>query len=97
MAKTVTKKKPLHKKVHVSPFNIYMNKTNYIILGVGAILILIGFLVMSTGLWNSTPALVYSPIILLIAYLIIIPLAIFYKKKNHSLDKQEQHIAAGKS
>lgn len=99
MSKVTVKKKPVRnvKKVHVSPFNIYLSKTNYLILGLGGLFIIIGFFIMSIDPWNSTPSLVFSPIILLIVYLIIVPLAIFYKKKNTTSESQDDNIAAGQS
>lgn len=65
-----------------SPFNIYWEKNNYIILIVGVILTFIGYYLMSIGPWNSNESLVYSPIILFIAYVIIFPLAIVYRRKK---------------
>jgi hypothetical protein len=99
MAKTV-KRKPLRttKKLFTSPFSIYWKKENYLILVAGVVLLIIGFFVMSIDPWNSTPAIVFSPLILLFAYIIIIPLAILYKKKNKGDDKSEgEEIASGKS
>lgn len=101
MAKATVKKKTVRstRKSHVSPFNIYWDKTNYLFLLAGAVLVVLGFFVMSIDPWNSTPALVYSPIILLIAYLIVFPLSIFYKKKRSVSNEleQEKEIATSKS
>ena len=66
-------------------------KKNYILLFAGIIVLIIGYLVMSDGKWNSTSALVFSPIILGIAYLLIFPLSIFSSRKNqNSENKAEQ-------
>jgi membrane protein YdbS with pleckstrin-like domain len=85
MAK-IEKKKNVRsvKKALVSPFSIYWNSKNYLILIVGIIIAIIGFYLLSVPPWDSSSALVVSPIILFIAYLIVIPFAIFYKKRNNS-------------
>lgn len=85
-----TKKKPGKsvKKVLVSPFNIYWEKTNYLLFGVGIAIIIIGFYFMSIGNWDSTASLVISPILLFIGYVIVFPAAIFYRKKSDA-DKTE--------
>ncbi|WP_337865817.1 hypothetical protein [Ignavibacterium sp.] len=67
-----------------SPFNIYWGKNNYLLLIVGIVVTIIGYYLMSIGPWNSNESLVYSPIILFIAYVIIFPLAIVYKRKNQA-------------
>ena len=93
MAKKVQRKSSKQaKKKWVSPFNIYWEKKNYILLIAGLIILIIGYLVMSDGKWNSTSALVFSPIILGIAYLLIFPLSIFSGKKNQNDEnKAEQN------
>jgi len=98
MAKTV-KRKPLRttKKIFDSPFSIYWRKENYLILITGAVLLIIGYFVMSIDPWNSTPAIVISPIILLIVYIFIVPLAILYKKKGKEDKTEGEEIASGKS
>lgn len=65
-----------------SPFNIYWEKNNYLLLIAGIVVTIIGYYLMSIGPWNSNESLVYSPIILFIAYVIIFPLAIIYRRKK---------------
>ncbi|MBI5663406.1 MAG: hypothetical protein HZC46_14850 [Ignavibacterium album] len=65
-----------------SPFSIYWEKNNYILLIVGIVITIIGYYLMSVGPWNSNESLVYSPIILFVVYVIIFPLAIIYRKKR---------------
>ena len=81
MAK-VKRKIKKEKKAFVSPFKDYWTKENYIILGVGLVIVIIGFLLMSQGPYDNPISLHVSPIVLLIAYLIIFPLAILFKKKK---------------
>lgn len=85
MAKTVKKRSvKTTKKTFVSPFNIYWDKTNYILLFAGILFVIIGFYLMSLGNWDSTTSLVISPIILFIGYVIIFPLAILFRRKESS-------------
>jgi membrane protein YdbS with pleckstrin-like domain len=86
MAKKVQKRGTrTSKKVFISPFQIYWKKSNYILLGAGFLILVIGFYLMSIDPWNSFPALVLSPIVIMIAYLVIFPAAIFYKAKTKDI------------
>ncbi len=82
MAQKIKKKSVTAKKNLVSPFSIYWDKKNYIFLFLGFALLIIGYYVMSLGSWNSTESLILSPIILVIAYILIFPLSIFAKRKD---------------
>ena len=65
-----------------SLFNSWsFNKDNYIIFTIGIIILLIGYLLMATGNVNSFQSLSLSPVLLIIGYLILIPAALFYRKK----------------
>ncbi|MEO8399179.1 MAG: hypothetical protein ABI550_05100 [Ignavibacteriaceae bacterium] len=98
MSKTVKKKNVRQtKKVFLSPFKIYWNRKNYLLLFLGIILLIIGFYVMSLGNWDSTASLVFSPIILVIAYVLIFPASIFYEDKNDAVKSEEDKVAARKS
>ena len=81
MAKAKAKKKKQIKAQ--SPFKNYWNKQNYILLYVGVGIIILGFILMAQGPWDSTSSLTLSPIILLIAYIVILPLSILYKQKKN--------------
>ncbi len=76
-----------------SPFKNYWNKTNYIIFFVGIALLLLGNLLMTRGPWDNPLSMTVSPIILIFAYLVVIPLSIFYKKKN-STKKTEDNVSS---
>ena len=98
MAKTIKKKSVrTGKKPLATPFSFYMIKENYLIMIAAAILLIIGYYVMSIDPWNSTPAIVVSPIILLIVYIINVPAAILFTKKSPSGNSKEEEIASGKS
>lgn len=91
------KQSHISKKVFTSPFNVYWEKYNYYILFAGIGLIIIGFYLMSIGPWNSFTSLDISPIVLIIAYLFVIPASIFYRRKKNDEVKKESDIATGKS
>ena len=55
-------------------------RKNYLLFGVGVFVIIVGYLIMYQGEVNSFQSLVISPLLLLAGYLIIIPLALIYKK-----------------
>ena len=98
MAKKIQRRKTrTQKKTTESPFNIYWGKTNYILLIVGFIFLLIGFYLLAQGPWDSTTSLVISPIFLFIAYILIFPASIFFRKKREEKNPEEKEIAAGKS
>lgn len=91
MAKTVRKKNirtakgaKAAKKAAASPFNIYWKKKNYLFLFLGFVLLFVGYYLMSIKPWNSFAALDISPVILIIAYVIIFPAAILFREKLNS-------------
>jgi len=98
MAKKIQRKKNrTQKKPIESPFNIYWEKQNYILLLAGFACILIGFYFLAQGSWDSTASLIVSPIFLFIGYILIFPASIFFRKKKEEKTTQEKEIAAGKS
>jgi len=64
-----------------SPFSIYWGKTNYLLFGLGMLLIILGFYFMGQGEWNSSSSLVISPILLFLGFVVVMPASIFYRKK----------------
>jgi hypothetical protein len=57
-------------------------KKNLYILGIGLGLLVIGYIMMSQPPVNGFLSLTMSPIVLLIAYLIVIPIAIMYGRNK---------------
>ncbi|MCH8023179.1 MAG: hypothetical protein IIB43_00560 [Candidatus Marinimicrobia bacterium] len=55
------------------------SRTNYLIFLAGIVDILMAYVIMATGDTNSFQALTLAPIMLVIGYIILIPLAILYK------------------
>ena len=63
-----------------------LKNTNFIIFGIGILVIIVGFFIMAGGDTYSFQSLTLAPIILLIGYLVIVPIAILYRKKNNTDD-----------
>ena len=57
-------------------------KINYIFFTIGVALLLAGYTAMATGSVNSFQSLTLAPILLFISYIIVIPLALVYRKKK---------------
>ena len=72
-----------------SPFKDYWDKNNYILIAACLVILTLGYIFMAHGNWDSFFSLTLSPITLLIAYVIVIPIAIlfkssaFFKKKTN--------------
>ena len=61
--------------------------TNYILFGIGLALIIVGYLVMAAGEVNSFQSLTLAPIMLFIAYIIVIPAALIYREKSPEVEE----------
>ncbi len=77
MAKKVEKKE--------NHFNFPFTKTNFLILVVGIIVLIVGYIFMSIPTNpDAFMTKTLSPILLVIAYLVIIPIGLFYRPKRES-------------
>lgn len=84
MSKIKSKSKKQTQTV-TSPFKNYWSKNNYILLVLGVGIIIVGFILMAQSPWDNPVSLSVSPIVLLVAYIIVLPLSILYKKKKNNL------------
>jgi hypothetical protein len=57
-------------------------KTNYQIFAVGLVLLVLGYVALSQEPWDGTMPLVVAPILLVLGYCVVIPLAILFQKKS---------------
>jgi len=55
---------------------------NYLIFLIGFLIIFAGYITMANGEVYSNQSLIISPLMLFIGYIILIPLALLYKKKE---------------
>ena len=82
MAKVQKRRKGSRKQQQALPEAELPQRTNYMILIAGVVVIVIGFLVMSAGDAVSSLSVTIAPVILFIGFCVIIPVGILYKKKD---------------
>ena len=61
-----------------------MNKKNFILIAIGILLLVIGFFCLQQGPADNPVSLTVAPLILVLAYVVVIPLGILFggKKKE---------------
>ena len=79
MAKVQKKRKSSRRPLEVPEAEL-PQRVNYMILALGVIVVIIGFLVMSAGDAVSPLSVTTAPIILFIGFCVIIPIGIIYKQ-----------------
>jgi hypothetical protein len=57
-------------------------KTNYEILGLGLVFIVLGYFALAQPPWDGTMPLVIAPILLVVGYCVLIPVGILFRKKT---------------
>ena len=62
-------------------------KINYYLFGIGLLVIMLGYIIMATGEVNSFQSLTLAPIMLFIAYIIVIPAALIYREKSSEVEE----------
>ncbi len=78
-------------KRKTKPGTFPFTKTNYQILGVGLLFIILGYVALGQEPWDGTVPLVVAPILLVLGYCVVIPLGILYRRKA---DQQPHETAA---
>ena len=61
-----------------------LKKKNLILIGIGILLLIIGFMCLATGPADNPVSLSVAPIILTIAYVVTIPLGILFNGKDEN-------------
>ena len=75
------RKKNTNSNLQQSLFNKWpYGKKNYIIFSLGLAILIISYVLMASGSVNSFQSLVISPILLILGYLVVIPVALLYKE-----------------
>ncbi|MBQ1823969.1 MAG: hypothetical protein IKR75_05900 [Fibrobacter sp.] len=59
-----------------------LNKKNIILIAIGVLLLVIGFICLATGPADNPVSLTVAPLILVVAYVVIIPIGILFKGKK---------------
>jgi len=78
MATQKTKKKLRKKSRETIPFG----RENFIIFLIGILVIVLGYIALAQGPADSFWSLTLAPILLVISYCVIIPIAIIYRKRE---------------
>ncbi|MDX9758429.1 MAG: DUF3098 domain-containing protein [Bacteroidota bacterium] len=86
MAKVQRKRKGAKRIIDVPEAEL-PQRVNYMILGAGVLVVIIGFLVMSAGDAVSPLSVTIAPIILFLGFCVIIPIGIIYKPKKITGDE----------
>ena len=60
------------------------SRTNYLIFGIGIVVITAAYVLMALGSTNSFQSITLAPFLLVVGYLGIMPLAIFYRRRQSS-------------
>jgi hypothetical protein len=71
-------------KRKMSSMALPFTKRNYQILGLGLVVIILGYVALSQSPWDGTMPLVVAPILLVLGYCVIIPLGILYREKSEA-------------
>ena len=58
------------------------DKENYVLFSTGIITIIVWYIMMATGDTYSFQSLSLAPVLLFIGYIVLIPIALLYTKKN---------------
>lgn len=64
-----------------------LTKKNILLIAIGIVLLIIGFICLATGPADNPVSLTVAPLILVLAYMVVIPLGILFGGKKQ--DKQE--------
>lgn len=59
-----------------------LNKKNLILVAIGVLLLIIGFACLATGPADNPVSLTVAPLILVLAYVVVIPLGILFGGKK---------------
>jgi amino acid transporter len=85
MAAQKAKQKTRKKTKETIPFG----RENYIIFFIGILVIVLGYIFLAQGPADSFWSLTLAPILLVISYCIIVPIAIIYRKKTEKKEPEQ--------
>lgn len=69
---------------------LIFEKENYFLFLGGVLTIILGYVLMAMGDTYSSLSLTIAPIILFVGYMVIVPIAIMYRKKEEANAGQQQ-------
>ncbi len=85
MAKPIRRKESAKRRA-TRDEHLPLGRENFVILGIGLAVIIIGYLAMLEGSVEGFLPLVLAPILLVLGYCIIIPVGIMYRKHRNAGD-----------
>ncbi len=91
-AKTPVKSKRVKKVEHL---HINLTNKNYMIIGLGILVIVIGYFLMSENSVDGFLPTIVAPILLCIGYLVIVPFGILYSDKTNEVTENPAGIPPG--
>lgn len=71
------------KRRKAEPRSLPFTQANYLIFAAGIFLILIGYVALGQGPYNSFTSLSLAPVLLVIGYCVVIPAAILYRRQRN--------------
>ena len=72
-----------------------LERENYMLLGIGLVLIVFGYIALSGDKVEGFVPLTLAPILLLVGYCVVIPLGIMYRKKEKKTDQPSSSAPTG--
>jgi uncharacterized membrane protein len=69
-----------------------LERENYIILGVGLLVIILGYIALSGNQVEGFSQLTLAPILLVLGYCVIIPVGIMYRKKEKKPESPAEQV-----
>ncbi|HEV8538570.1 MAG TPA: DUF3098 domain-containing protein [Bacteroidota bacterium] len=87
MAKVLKGKQKRAKMDDVFPFE----RENFIIMGIGLVFIIVGYIALSGNTVEGFSQLTLAPLLLVLGYCVIIPIGIMYRKKEKPQSEVQTH------
>ncbi|MBI5019976.1 MAG: DUF3098 domain-containing protein [Ignavibacteriales bacterium] len=69
-----------------------LERVNYIILGIGLLVIILGYIALSGNKVEGFSQLTLAPILLVLGYCVIIPVGIMYRKKEKKNEMPAEQV-----
>lgn len=87
----VMKKQDIKKKKHIArgkqALEWPLDRSNYLLFGFGLLVLVLGYFFLAQGPWDSFWSRTLAPIVLVIGYCVLIPVALLYEKKGNRKKK----------
>ncbi|MBM3329349.1 MAG: hypothetical protein FJY67_07750 [Calditrichaeota bacterium] len=78
-----------HKPRHFLP-PLHISRTQVALYAIGAVLLILGYLLMSIGPWDNPLSRTVAPLMLLVVYLLVFPAAILWEARRRKLKSDRE-------